>query len=107
FFDPAHYFDLVESLGRLGVDKPVIAGIMPATSLGSIKRMAEMQGSEYAKPRSAASEEIDGVSLPVYRGDLVNQFAPTPAGRAPDPERMLQAYFHAAATLNYVRALIE
>jgi methylenetetrahydrofolate reductase (NADPH) len=47
FFDPAHYFDLVDSLRALGVDKPVIAGIMPATSLGSIKRMAEMQGSEF------------------------------------------------------------
>ncbi len=47
FFDPAHYFDLVESLRALGVDKPVIAGIMPVTSLASIKRMAEMQGSEF------------------------------------------------------------
>jgi methylenetetrahydrofolate reductase (NADPH) len=47
FFDPAHYFELVDSLHALGVDKPVIAGIMPATSLGSIKRMAELQGSEF------------------------------------------------------------
>ncbi|MDQ1431489.1 MAG: methylenetetrahydrofolate reductase [Actinomycetota bacterium] len=47
FFDAAHYFDLVESLRALGVDKPVIAGIMPATGLGSIKRMSEMQGSEF------------------------------------------------------------
>ena len=47
FFDAAHYFDLVESLRRLGVDKPVIAGIMPATSLTSIKRMSELQGSEF------------------------------------------------------------
>ena len=47
FFDPAHYFDLVDSLRALGVDKPVIAGIMPVTSLASIKRMAEMQGSEF------------------------------------------------------------
>jgi methylenetetrahydrofolate reductase (NADPH) len=47
FFDSAHYFELVESLRTLGVDKPVIAGIMPATSLGSIKRMSEMQGSEF------------------------------------------------------------
>jgi methylenetetrahydrofolate reductase (NADPH) len=47
FFDPAHYFDLVDSLRALGIDKPVIAGIMPATSLNSIKRMAELQGSEF------------------------------------------------------------
>jgi 3-deoxy-7-phosphoheptulonate synthase len=64
-------------------------------------------GGQYAKPRSAATEVIEGALLPVYRGDLVNDFAPTPAARQPDPGRMLQAYFHAAATLNHVRALIE
>jgi len=47
FFDAEHYFDLVESLRAAGVDKPVIAGIMPATSISSIKRMSEMQGSEF------------------------------------------------------------
>jgi methylenetetrahydrofolate reductase (NADPH) len=47
FFDADHYFDLVSSLRALGVDKPVIAGIMPATSISSIKRMSEMQGSEF------------------------------------------------------------
>ena len=49
FFDAEHYFELVESLRGLGVDKPVIAGIMPATSIASIKRMSEMQGSEFPK----------------------------------------------------------
>jgi methylenetetrahydrofolate reductase (NADPH) len=47
FFDPAHYFDLVGSLHHLGIDKPVIAGIMPATSIASIARMTELQGSEF------------------------------------------------------------
>jgi methylenetetrahydrofolate reductase (NADPH) len=47
FFDPAHYFDLVESLSSLGVDKPVIPGIMPVLSLKSIRRMSELQGSEF------------------------------------------------------------
>ena len=47
FFDAKHYFELVESLHAHGVDKPVIAGIMPVTSLGLVKRMAEMQGSEF------------------------------------------------------------
>jgi methylenetetrahydrofolate reductase (NADPH) len=47
FFDARHYFELVESLHALGVDKPVIAGIMPVTSLGLVKRMAELQGSEF------------------------------------------------------------
>jgi methylenetetrahydrofolate reductase (NADPH) len=47
FFDAAHYFDLVDTLRTLGVDKPVIAGIMPVTSLASIQRMAQLQGSEF------------------------------------------------------------
>ncbi len=47
FFDADHYFDLVESLRALGVDKPVIPGIMPATAISSIKRMTELQGSEF------------------------------------------------------------
>jgi methylenetetrahydrofolate reductase (NADPH) len=47
FFDADHYFDLVESLRRFGVDKPVIPGIMPVTSIASVKRMAELQGSEF------------------------------------------------------------
>ncbi len=47
FFDPAHYFDLVSSLSDLGIDKPVIPGIMPATAISSIKRMTELQGSEF------------------------------------------------------------
>ena len=47
FFDAGHYFDLVDSLRALGVDKPVIAGIMPATSLASIQRMTQLQGSEF------------------------------------------------------------
>jgi methylenetetrahydrofolate reductase (NADPH) len=47
FFDARHYFDLVDSLRALGVDKPVIPGIMPATAISSIRRMTELQGSEF------------------------------------------------------------
>jgi methylenetetrahydrofolate reductase (NADPH) len=47
FFDAAHYFDLVESLREMGVHKPVIPGIMPVTTIASVKRMAELQGSEF------------------------------------------------------------
>jgi methylenetetrahydrofolate reductase (NADH) len=47
FFDADHYFDLVDSLHELGVDKPVIPGIMPVLSLAAITRMTEMQGSEF------------------------------------------------------------
>jgi methylenetetrahydrofolate reductase (NADPH) len=58
FFDADHYFDLVDSLQALGVDKPVIAGIMPVTSLRLVSRMAEMQGSEF--PRWLA-EKLEAV----------------------------------------------
>jgi methylenetetrahydrofolate reductase (NADPH) len=47
FFEARHYFDLVESLDALGCTKPVIPGIMPATSIAAIKRMSELQGSEF------------------------------------------------------------
>ena len=47
FFDADHYFDLVGTLHDLGVHKPVIPGIMPVTSISSVKRMAELQGSEF------------------------------------------------------------
>ena len=71
-----------------------------------IVRVARMAG-QYAKPRSSDTEHIDGVELPSYRGDHVNGADPTPAAREPDPERLVAAYFHSAATLNYARALLD
>ena len=65
FFDAEHYFDLVESLRGHGVDKPVIPGIMPVTSLTSIKRMSELQGSEFpgwlAAKLEAVGDDADAV----------------------------------------------
>lgn len=60
---------------------------------------------QYAKPRSSHTETRDGVTLPTYRGDIVNGPAFTPEVRTPDPQRLLQAYSRSALTLNYVRAL--
>ena len=62
---------------------------------------------QYAKPRSKPTEKVRGRELPSYRGDLINGLAATPESRRPDPERMNQAYFHAGATLNYIRGLID
>ncbi len=59
---------------------------------------------QFAKPRSSDVEVVDGVTLPSYRGDAVNDLAATPAARLPDPQRLLQSYHQAAATLNLVRA---
>ncbi len=59
---------------------------------------------QYAKPRSAATEIVDGEEILTYRGDIINRSEATAAARTPDPERMLQAYFQSAATLNLLRA---
>ncbi len=61
---------------------------------------------QYAKPRSADTEVVGGVELPVYRGDIINGFEFSAASREPDPARMEKAYFLAAAKLNMVRALV-
>lgn len=60
---------------------------------------------QYAKPRSADTEMTDGRELPSYRGDMVNDIAFTPEARRADPARLVRAYYQAAATLNYLRAL--
>ncbi|WP_285726493.1 class II 3-deoxy-7-phosphoheptulonate synthase [Geothrix rubra] len=69
-----------------------------------VVRVGRIAG-QFAKPRSKATELIRGRELPSYRGDLVNALEATPEARRPDPSRMLEAYFHAAATLNHLRAL--
>ncbi|WP_415183986.1 class II 3-deoxy-7-phosphoheptulonate synthase [Phaeovulum sp.] len=66
-------------------------------------KIGRMAG-QFAKPRSAATEVVDGVELPSYRGDIINGFDFTAAARIPDPARMLQAYTQAAASLNLLRA---
>ncbi|AXK72517.1 3-deoxy-7-phosphoheptulonate synthase class II [Lysobacter sp. TY2-98] len=62
---------------------------------------------QYAKPRSADMETIEGVSLPSYRGDIVNGPAFTADARRPDPRRMIKAHARSAMTMNFVRALID
>ncbi len=62
---------------------------------------------QYAKPRSEDCEVRDGVSLPSYRGDLVNRPEFTEADRTPDPHLLLKGYSRSAMTLNYIRALAK
>jgi 3-deoxy-7-phosphoheptulonate synthase len=73
------------------------ASHMPVVKVG---RMA----GQFAKPRSADTEEVGGVALPSYRGDIVNDIAFEDAARLPDPERQKRAYMQAASTLNLLRA---
>jgi 3-deoxy-7-phosphoheptulonate synthase len=76
-----------------GLKKPVI-------------RVGRIAG-QFAKPRSTDTETRDGVTLPTYRGDLVNRATFAPADREPDPELLLRGYERAALTLNFVRALVD
>lgn len=73
-----------------------------ASKLPTVK-VGRMAG-QFAKPRSADTETVDGVELPSYRGDNINDIAFTAEGRVPDPQRMVRAYSQAAATLNLLRA---
>jgi len=66
-------------------------------------KVGRMAG-QFAKPRSAPTEVKDGQELPSYRGDIINELDFTPESRIPDPQKMLQAYTQAAATLNLLRA---
>ncbi|WP_149196017.1 class II 3-deoxy-7-phosphoheptulonate synthase [Luteimonas suaedae] len=62
---------------------------------------------QYAKPRSADTETRDGVTLPSYRGDMVNAPEFTPEARIPDPRRMIKAHARSAMTMNFTRSLID
>ncbi len=62
---------------------------------------------QFAKPRSSDVEEQNGVTLPSYRGDMVNDIAFSEEARLPDPERMVQVYNQSAATLNLLRAFAQ
>ena len=70
---------------------------MPIVKVGRV-------AGQFAKPRSAPLETLDGVSLPSYRGDIVNGIEFDEASRVPDPQRQLNAYRQSAATLNLLRA---
>src|SRR3546814_9219094 len=68
-----------------------------------VVKVGRMAG-QFAKPRSSDTEKRGDVELPSYRGDIVNGMDFTPEARVPDPNRQLEAYSHAAASLNLVRA---
>ena len=62
---------------------------------------------QFAKPRSSDTETQNGVTLPSYRGDIINSLDFDEGGREPDPQRMVQAYSQSAATLNLLRAFAQ
>ncbi|MDA9951429.1 3-deoxy-7-phosphoheptulonate synthase class II [Oligoflexaceae bacterium] len=70
-----------------------------------VVRVGRIAG-QYAKPRSADFEEIEGVKLRSYRGDIINSFEADVEAREPDPQRLLRSYQKSAMTLNFIRAMI-
>ncbi|MBT2417125.1 3-deoxy-7-phosphoheptulonate synthase class II [Streptomyces sp. ISL-22] len=93
----------IEAKLRTLLQMAVVLTYAAAVPVVKIGRMA----GQFAKPRSSPTETRDGLTLPVYRGDAVNDVAFTPAGRRPDPGRLLRTYDASANTLNLVRALTQ
>ncbi len=71
-----------------------------------VVRVGRIAG-QYAKPRSDATETQGKITLPSYRGDLINKPGFSQQDREPNPELMVQGYHYAAVTLNYIRALVD
>ncbi len=88
---------------RVLLQMAVVLTFAAACPVVKVGRMA----GQFAKPRSALTETRAGVTLPSYRGDIVNDLDFTPAARRPDPRRQLRAYAQSAATLNLLRALAQ
>jgi 3-deoxy-7-phosphoheptulonate synthase len=95
-----HSADNIRDFFRVFLQMAVVltfAGGSPVVKVGRI-------AGQFAKPRSASTETVDGVELPSYRGDIVNDIAFSAEARTPDPGRQLSAYRQSAATLNLIRA---
>ncbi|CAA6605329.1 Phospho-2-dehydro-3-deoxyheptonate aldolase [Rhodospirillaceae bacterium LM-1] len=71
-----------------------------------VVKVSRMAG-QFAKPRSSNTETVDGVTLPSYRGDMINGPEFTPESRTPDPERMIRVFNQSAATMNLLRAFSQ
>ncbi len=98
-----HHADNIRDFFRVMLQMAVVltyAGSVPVVKVGRI-------AGQFAKPRSAPMEDLDGVSLPSYRGDIINGIDFTEEDRVPDPERQIKAYRQSAATLNLLRAFAQ
>jgi 3-deoxy-7-phosphoheptulonate synthase len=98
-----HSADNIRDFFRVFLQMAVIltfAGGQPVVKVGRI-------AGQFAKPRTTPTETVNGQELPIYRGDIVNDFAATAEARRPDPERQIMAYRQSAATLNLLRAFAQ
>ncbi len=95
-----HAADTIRDSFRVFLQMAIVLTFAAASPVVKIGRIA----GQFAKPRSAPMESIDGVELPSYRGDIVNGIEFDAKSRTPDPGRQLDAYRQSAATLNLLRA---
>ena len=92
--------DVIKNLFKLILQMSVVMTYSSGKPIVKIGRVA----GQFAKPRSSDYEERDGVKLPSYRGDIINDIEFSEEARKPDPSRMLRAYYQSAATMNLLRA---
>jgi 3-deoxy-7-phosphoheptulonate synthase len=95
--------DNIRDTFRVFLQMAVVLTFGAACPIVKVGRMA----GQFAKPRSSDVEAIDGVTLPSYRGDMINAMEFTADARTPDPDRLLRVYNQSAATLNLLRAFAQ
>ncbi|MFQ5438784.1 MAG: class II 3-deoxy-7-phosphoheptulonate synthase [Paracoccaceae bacterium] len=95
--------DTIRDTFRVMLQMAVVLTFAAKCPVVKVGRMA----GQFAKPRSAGTEVRDGVELPSYRGDIVNDIDFSTQAREPDPARMIRAYTQAAASLNLLRAFSQ
>lgn len=95
-----HGANNIRDFFRVFLQMAVVLTYAGATPIVKVGRIA----GQFAKPRSSPVEKKDGVELPSYKGDIVNDIAFTPEARIPNPRRQIEAYRQSAATLNLLRA---
>jgi len=95
-----HSADNIRDFFRVFLQMAVVMTFSASSPIVKVGRVA----GQFAKPRSADTETFDGVTLPAYRGDIVNDIEFNAEARKPEPRRQLEAYRQSAATLNLLRA---
>ncbi|HUN51965.1 MAG TPA: 3-deoxy-7-phosphoheptulonate synthase class II [Candidatus Sulfotelmatobacter sp.] len=98
-----HSADNIRDMFRVLLQMAVVLTFGAACPIVKVGRLA----GQFAKPRSAPTEVQNGVELPSYRGDIINDMEFSAEARRPDPNRLLQAYSQSAATLNLLRAFAQ
>jgi 3-deoxy-7-phosphoheptulonate synthase len=98
-----HHPDNIRDFFRVFLQMAVVLTFAAALPVVKVGRIA----GQFAKPRTSPTEKRNGVELPSYRGDIINDNEFTEAGRIPDPRRQIEAYRQSAATLNLLRAFAQ